>query len=206
MQHGLSRTPFSAEARPTNAADYGALIGCFGYINSNRRAMGSLILADNRRMDATTFPVECRYCGNKGTMQILAQARQTEEHENNDDPMFPIEWEAGNIYYTLRCYTCSGITFYQFSVHTGTDPEYIDRSYDQTLYPVEGESPMLRHSREMTLLYSRNLTQQPAFGGDDIAFPTFGLRTKARRLRWVTLSEQKWVILAERRGTKRLSG
>jgi hypothetical protein len=52
----------------------------------------------------------------------------------------------------------------------------------------------------MTLLCSRNLTQQPAFGGDDIAFPIFGLRTKARRLRWVTLSEQKWVILAERRG------
>src|ERR1019366_1356590 len=55
----------------------------------------------------------------------------------------------------------------------------------------------------MTLLCSRNLTQQPAFGGDDIAFPTFGLRTKARRLRWVTLSEQKWVILAERRGAVR---
>jgi hypothetical protein len=41
-----------------------------------------------------------------------------------------------------------------------------------------------------------------AFGGDDIAFPTFGLRTKARRLRWVTLFEQKWVILAERRGAR----
>ena len=35
----------------------------------------------------------------------------------------------------------------------------------------------------MTLLCSRNLTQQPAFGGDDIAFPTLGLRTKARRPR-----------------------
>src|ERR1035438_10284625 len=53
----------------------------------------------------------------------------------------------------------------------------------------------------MTLLCSRSLTQQPACGGD-IAFPTFGLRKKARRLRWVTLSEQKWVILAERRGTE----
>src|SRR5664279_1519520 len=47
---------------------------------------------------------------------------------------------------------------------------------------------------------SRNLTQQPAFGGDDIAFCAFGLGTKTRHLRWVTLSEQKWVILAERRG------
>lgn len=52
----------------------------------------------------------------------------------------------------------------------------------------------------MTLLCSRNLTRQPAFGGDDIAFPTFGSRTKARRVRWVTLSERKWVILAGRRG------
>src|ERR1019366_6946048 len=66
--------------------------------------------------------------------------------------------------------------------------------------PITPKVKELRHSREMTLLCSRNLTQQPAFGGDDIAFPIFGLRTKARRLRWVTLSEQKWVILAERRG------
>ena len=52
----------------------------------------------------------------------------------------------------------------------------------------------------MTLPCSRNLTQQPAFGGDDIAFCAFGLWTKTRHLRWVTLSEQKWVILAEYRG------
>src|ERR1035441_2340297 len=52
----------------------------------------------------------------------------------------------------------------------------------------------------MTLPCSRNLTQQPAFGGDDIAFCAFGLWTKTRHLRWVTLSEQKWVILAEHRG------
>jgi hypothetical protein len=54
----------------------------------------------------------------------------------------------------------------------------------------------------MTLPCSRNLTQQPAFGGDDIAFCAFGLGTKTRHLRWVTLSEQKWVILAEYRGIK----
>jgi len=29
---------------------------------------------------------------NKGKMEILAQARQTEDQENNDDSMFPIEW------------------------------------------------------------------------------------------------------------------
>ena len=53
----------------------------------------------------------------------------------------------------------------------------------------------------MTLPCSRNLTQQPAFGGDDIAFCAFGLGTKTRHLRWVTLSERKWVILAEYRGS-----
>lgn len=97
--------------------------------------------ADNHKMDATDFPVECRHCGNKGTMRILAKARETEDLEDNSNPMFPIEWEAGHIYYTLRCYSCPGITLYQFSIHTATDPEYIDRSYDQILYPAEGESP-----------------------------------------------------------------
>jgi len=100
------------------------------------------MLADNRKMDATSFPVECRYCGNKGTMRILAEARETEQHEDNSDPGFPLEWEAGNIFQTLRCYSCHQVTFYRFSVHTGTDPEYIDRSYDQILYPSAAESPM----------------------------------------------------------------
>src|SRR5438045_2863515 len=70
-------------------------------------------LADNRKMDATTFPVECRHCGNKGTMLILAQARETEEFEDDSNPMFPLQWEAGNIYQTLRCYSCNLVTFYQ---------------------------------------------------------------------------------------------
>jgi hypothetical protein len=60
--------------------------------------------------------------------------------------------------------------------------------------------PALRHSREMTRVCSRKLTQRPAFGGDDNAFPTCGLRIEARRFLWVTLSAQKWVILGERRG------
>lgn len=75
-------------------------------------------------------------------MLILAEARQTEEHEDSSDLMSPLKWEMGNIYQTLRCYTCGEVTFYQLSVHTGTDPEYIDRSYDQTLYPNAAESPM----------------------------------------------------------------
>jgi hypothetical protein len=99
-------------------------------------------LVDNRKMDITDFPVECRHCDNKGPMRVLKQDRQTEDFENNDDPMFPLEWEAGNIYQILKCYTCGQITFYQMSIHTGTDPEYIDRSYDQILYPCGSESPM----------------------------------------------------------------
>jgi hypothetical protein len=46
------------------------------------------------------------------------------------------------MYQILPCYSCDRVTFYQFSVHTGTDPEYIDRSYDQTLFPSAAESPM----------------------------------------------------------------
>jgi hypothetical protein len=61
-------------------------------------------------MGATTFPIECRHCGNKGTMRILAEARETEDHEDNSDPRFPLEWEAGNIYQTLRCYICNQVT------------------------------------------------------------------------------------------------
>ena len=104
--------------------------------------IGAASLGDNRKMDATTFPVECRHCGNKGTMLILAQARETEEFEDNSNPMFPLQWEAGNIYQTLRCYSCNLVTFYQFSVHTGIDDTYTDRSYDQTLYPSAADSPM----------------------------------------------------------------
>src|SRR5450759_2128473 len=44
----------------------------------------------------------------------------------------------------------------------------------------------------------------PAFGGDDNAFPTCGLRIKARRFLWDTLSEHKWIILGERRGALRI--
>jgi hypothetical protein len=75
-------------------------------------------------------------------MRVLAEARETEDHEDNSNPAAPLEWEAGSIYQTLRCYNCQQITFYQFSIHTGMDPEYIDRSYDQTLYPSAAESPM----------------------------------------------------------------
>src|ERR1035437_3612951 len=62
------------------------------------------------------------------------------------------------------------------------------------------KSQGLRHSRELTRVCSRKLTQRPAFGGGDNAFPTCGVRIKARRFLWVTLSEHKWVILGERRG------
>src|ERR1035438_3228478 len=65
-------------------------------------------------------------------------------------------------------------------------PESAARLADSGIRPQSNDHPpahCLRHSREMTLLCSRNPTQQPAFGGDDIALPTFDLRTKARRPR-----------------------
>lgn len=92
-------------------------------------------------MDTTNFAVECRHCGNKGLMCILLQESLVQDFEHEGDSMAPIQWEAGNIYQILRCYACSEITVYQQSVHTGTDPAYVDRSYDQILYPCHGESP-----------------------------------------------------------------
>lgn len=93
-------------------------------------------------MDATNFPIECRHCGNRGTMLILAESRQTEDFEDDSNSMAPLQWEAGNLYQILRCYNCDQVTFYQFSIHTGIDDTYTDRSYDQTLYPSAAESPM----------------------------------------------------------------
>ncbi|HYM07251.1 MAG TPA: DUF4145 domain-containing protein [Terriglobales bacterium] len=99
-------------------------------------------MTDNRKMDTTHFPVECRHCGNKGRMDVLAEKSLVEDFEDNKDAMFPLHWEAGHIYQILRCCVCNDITVYQVSVHSGMDPEYIDRDYDRTLYPCDGESPM----------------------------------------------------------------
>src|ERR1035437_4179385 len=79
-------------------------------------------------------------------------------------------------------------------------PVGLDRAQSMRRVPYFHDPNNLRHSREMTRVCSRNLTQRPAFGGDDNAFPTCGLRIKVRRFWWVTLSEHKWVILGERRG------
>ena len=75
-------------------------------------------------------------------MDVLAEESLVEDFEDKADTTFPLHWEAGPIYQILRCCVCSEITVYQVSVHTGTDPEYIDRAYDRTLYPCDGESPI----------------------------------------------------------------
>jgi hypothetical protein len=93
-------------------------------------------------MGMTTFALGCRHCGNKAPMDILMEKSLVEEYEDHQDPTFPIEWSAGFIYQVLRCYSCNEVTVYQLAVHTGTDPDYTDRSYDKILYPCEGESPM----------------------------------------------------------------
>ena len=89
----------------------------------------------------TDFVLECRHCGNKAPMEILVLKSFVEQHEDHSDPRFPLQWDAGFIYQVLRCYSCKDVTVYQVAVHTGLDPEYIDRSYDTILYPSATESP-----------------------------------------------------------------
>ena len=53
----------------------------------------------------------------------------------------------------------------------------------------------------MTRACSPELTRRPGRAGDDNALPTYGLRTKVRRMERATLTEHKWIISGERRGT-----
>jgi hypothetical protein len=92
-------------------------------------------------MEITDFVLECRHCANKAPMEILVQKSLVEQYEDEGDPMFPVQWDAGFIYQVLRCYSCKDVSVYQLAVHTGLDPEYSDRSYDKILYPCGPESP-----------------------------------------------------------------
>jgi hypothetical protein len=98
-------------------------------------------VGDNRNMEITDFALECRHCANTARMEILVQKSFVEQHEDDTDPMLPLQWDAGFIYQVLRCYSCKDVTVYQLAVHTELDPEYIDRSYDKILYPCAPESP-----------------------------------------------------------------
>lgn len=40
-------------------------------------------------MDAATFSAESRHCGNNGRMVIQAHVRETEEFEDNTNPLCP---------------------------------------------------------------------------------------------------------------------
>ena len=64
-----------------------------------------------------------------------------------------------------------------------------------------GQFLQLRHSPEMTRVCSPELTRRPGWAGDDNALPTYGLRAKVRRMGWATLTERKWIISGERRGS-----
>jgi hypothetical protein len=75
-------------------------------------------------------------------MEILTQKRCAEYYEEEQDRMLREEWEIGVIYYILRCYSCHNVTFYEFSIYTGVDPEYMDRSSDRILYPCENDPPI----------------------------------------------------------------
>ena len=75
-----------------------------------------------------------------------------------------------------------------------------DRAIDS---PEEAADEGLRHSREVTWVCSRELIHRYAFGADDNAIHAKPktLRIRVLRPRWVTLTEQKWVTIRERRGT-----
>ena len=51
----------------------------------------------------------------------------------------------------------------------------------------------------MIRVYSSELTRRPGGAGDDNALPTYGLRTKVRRVGWATLTKRKWINSGERR-------
>jgi hypothetical protein len=69
-------------------------------------------------------------------MEVLVEKSLVETHEP-----YGAEWEAGFRYQLLQCFSCHEVTLYQLLIHTGHDPEGIDRSYDRVLYPASGESP-----------------------------------------------------------------
>ena len=112
---------------------------CPGSLVWSRGGLGDSLT--NRNMDMTDFVLECRHCANKAPMEILVQKSFVEQHEDDQDPMFPLQWDTGFIYQVLRCYSCKNVTVYELAVHTGLDPEYIDRSSDKVLYPCGPESP-----------------------------------------------------------------
>lgn len=70
-------------------------------------------------------------------MEIVTEKSFVEDYEEND-----FEWEAGFIYQLLRCYSCRDMTLYQVAVHSGSDPDYTDRSNDRMLYPAAPASPL----------------------------------------------------------------
>jgi hypothetical protein len=89
----------------------------------------------------TDFVLQCGHCGNKAPMEILANQSLVETHQADTPSIFAMEWDMGQVYMVLRCFSCSEPTFYQMSIHTGIDPGNLDRSYDKILYPNEPNSP-----------------------------------------------------------------
>jgi hypothetical protein len=41
----------------------------------------------------TEFVLECRHCGNKAPMGVLVRKSSVEEHEDDRDPRFPLQWD-----------------------------------------------------------------------------------------------------------------
>ena len=67
----------------------GGKVGRFGKFNSNdRRYDPDMILADNPRMDAITFPVECRHCGTKERWRSLRRRDRPRIKKTTTIPCF----------------------------------------------------------------------------------------------------------------------
>ncbi len=77
----------------------------------------------------------------------------------------------------------------------------VRRAIDETDTFAETRTK-LRHSREVTRVCSPEPTHWHACGADDNASNLIDLGAGTLNFWWVTLTEQKWVTIRERRGTK----
>jgi hypothetical protein len=86
--------------------------------------------------------LKCLHCGNVAPMRVLERPNtiQSYDVDGEEDDRHQFAWEAGYIYWLLRCFSCSNVTLERQTVHTGIDPEGIEGPFD-ILYPPQLEQP-----------------------------------------------------------------
>jgi hypothetical protein len=76
--------------------------------------------------------LKCNHCHNTVTMPIAATYSQVRDHESDDGR---VVWAAGNVYETLRCPACEGVTFQRGHFH-----DQFPEEWDPVvLYPTEDQ-------------------------------------------------------------------